>query len=243
MGRPIRNRAGERYLTNEGYWVLIIESFSATNCTIQFNDVNKTILKNTRVCEIKNGSIKNPYHPSVCGIGYFGIGKYNSQKGKVYQAWADMIKRCYSKNRQNTQPTYTICSVCKEWLNFQNYAEWYETNRVDNYQVDKDILTKGNKIYSPENCCFVPQEINALLTKSNSARGKYPIGVHKSGKKYIARLQEKDKKERFDTPEEAFECYKFHKENHIKKVANKYRGKITEGCYWALYNYQVEITD
>lgn len=56
------------------------------------------------------------------------------------------------------------------------------------WALDKDILVKGNKIYSPETCCFVPQEINNLFTKRKSCRGTLPIGVKyiKENKKFSA---------------------------------------------------------
>lgn len=47
----------------------------------------------------------------------------------------------------------------------------------------------------------------------------------------------------FDTAEEAFEVYKNEKEDYIKKLADKWNGKITEKAYQAMYNYKVEITD
>jgi len=133
---------------------------------------------------------------------------------------------------------------------FQNVAKWQEVNwkswMDSSWDLDKDILKKGNKIYSPETCCFVPQEINKLLCKANSIRGKYPIGVKKSGNRFEAKLYIDNNPiylDTFNTPEEAFQAYKIAKEAHIKEVADKWKGKITEPTYQALYTYKVEITD
>ena len=108
---------------------------------------------------------------------------------------------------------------------------------------------KGNKIYSPETCAFVPTEINTLLISCKTTRGKYPIGVTLNkggGKKFIAQIT-KNKKHfhlgYYGTPEEAFEAYKEAKEEYIKEVANKWRSQITEEVYNALINYKVEIDD
>ena len=112
--------------------------------------------------------------------------------------------------------------------------------------MDKDILIKGNKIYSPETCCFIPQEINTIFGNREKSRGKYPIGVRLSGKKYHARLFKNKKYYHlgtFDTPEEAFQAYKVAKEVYIKEVADKWRKKIIDKVYQAMINFQINITD
>ena len=78
-----------------------------------------------------------------------------------------MLERCYSQKTQEKHTTYKECSVSEEWYNFQNFAEWMDKNynyeTMQKWHLDKDILFKGNKIYSPERCAFVPQEINVLF--------------------------------------------------------------------------------
>jgi len=238
-------RVGETYNTYQNYVVTIIEYFTNSNCTVKFNDKRGTILYSIQMAQIKKGNIKNPYHPSVCGIGYRGIGKYkvrgNNSILHYYKSWVELLKRCYNLKKLERRPRYKTCSVDKRWHNFQNFAAWFEKNYVEGFHLDKDILVKGNKIYSPETCCFVPQEVNTLFTKSNSIRGDYPIGVqyNKDYKKYCASIDKKY----YNTPEEAFQAYKTAKEAYIKEVADKWRGQITEEVYQAMYNYQVEITD
>jgi len=112
--------------------------------------------------------------------------------------------------------------------------------------LDKDILVKGNKIYSPETCAFVPTVINNLFTSRVSKRGKYPIGVSVSGSRYRVTMT-KDNKQYFfgayGTPEEGFQAYKNAKETYIKEVAELWKDKIGMRVYEALINYTVEITD
>jgi hypothetical protein len=53
-------------------------------------------------------------------------------------------------------------------------------------QLDKDILVKGNKVYSPDACVFVPQCINILFTKSHKShktKEKLPMGVNFDSKR------------------------------------------------------------
>lgn len=247
-----KDRTGERYLSNENCWMTIIEYFSTFNCTIQFDD--GTILKNRQFGDIKRGNVKNPYHPFVYGKGYIGIGShippFKGEYVKIYKTWNHMLERCYSIKWLENNPAYKRCSSDKEWHNFQNFADWAKQNFnseiMKGWALDKDILVKGNKIYSPKTCCFVPQEINSLLTSCKSVRGKYPIGVTKKLKRYEARVNKRGDRISlgyFDTPEEAFEAYKIGKELYIKEVADKWRGQITEECYQAMYKYEVEITD
>ena len=201
------------------------------------------------------------YYPTVYGIGYIGDGKYKSRNnGKhttQYRYWHNMMNRCYgricyknpSKNRK-----YKDCSVCDEWINFQNFAKWFDENYYeidgDKMCLDKDILRKGNKIYSPNSCVFVPNRINILFIKSDKLRGDLPIGLtyHKRDNKidvYCNTNRNQEFLGRFNINEieEAFNAYKQFKENYIKQVAEEYKDKIPKKLYEAMYKYEVEITD
>lgn len=246
------NRVGEKHTTKSGCELKIVEYLNNYTCTVEFED--GTLLKNIEYSKIKNRSIKNPNHPSVCGIGYTGQGKYVTSKNKKrtahYLCWRGMITRCYSEKYHKIQPTYKGCIVTSEWHNFQNFAKWFEENYkpeiMQGWQLDKDILIKGNKIYSPETCCFVPQEINNLFPNKPSKRGKYPVGIRKVGNVFQTTTSKNSNLHylgTFNTPEEAFQAYKTAKEQYIKEVADKWRGKITEQVYNALINYKIEITD
>ena len=114
--------------------------------------------------------------------------------------------------------------------------------------LDKDILVKGNKVYSPQTCCFVPQEINVLLTNCRKRRGECPIGVSfiKAKQKFSVSLAYDGKNKtigHFDNPLEAFNAYKKAKELRIKELADKWKEQLEPRVYEALYNYKVEITD
>lgn len=133
------------------------------------------------------------------------------------------------------------------------FAKWWDENYYEiegqRMEVDKDILHKGNKIYSPNTCVFTPGNINALIINCKKVRGNYPIGVNKlDNGKFRARYSNAMSGKRihlgcFDTPEEAFRVYKLNKENHIKEVADYYKNQIPERLYKALYNWIIEITD
>jgi len=116
------------------------------------------------------------------------------------------------------------------------------------WALDKDILQKGNKLYSKDTCYFVPAEVNQLLVKSDKARGEYPVGVNfdKRDIKFRAQLRINGKTKHlgyFNTPEEAFFAYKPAKEAHIKVVAHKWKHLLDERVFQALLTYDVAIDD
>lgn len=134
----------------------------------------------TRTSHILSGKIKDKLHPSVFGVGFNGVGKYkpstNNKTTKSYDTWRSMMSRCYSKNYQHEKPTYAGCTVCKEWHNFQNFAKWFESYYIEGFELDKDIIFKGNKWYSPITCMFVSQNDNAIKAHAKSYKMINPKG-------------------------------------------------------------------
>lgn len=192
----------------------------------------------------------------VYGVGYIlnKETRINGIQEESYKTWLQMLRRCYSQKEQIRYPKYKECIVSNEWLCYDNFKKWYNDNfyQIDNEKMalDKDILIKGNKIYSPETCVFVSNRINVLFTKSNATRGDYPIGVswNKREEKFRAYCQTSFGKQKhlgyYSTPEDAFyKGYKPFKERYIKEIAEEYKNKIPKKLYDALYNYEVEITD
>ena len=204
---------------------------------------------------IKSGEVKDPYSPSVYGIGVVGT-KYpitvNGVNTKEYDLWKGMLRRCYSDSFKKRCPTYEGCEVSDNFKSYKYFYEW--CNRqvgFDNegWHLDKDLLVKGNKVYSETACMFLPQEINLLLTKRDNNRGEYLIGVswNKKASAFLAKVN-KGKGKRvhlgcFKTELEAFNTYKKAKESFIKEQANKWKSQIDERAYLALINYEVHIDD
>lgn len=255
----LRNRAeyvGKRFQNKQGCWGTIIAYRHAKDLDFKFD--SGVVIYNRRYSRIKTGAIKDPLHPIVYNTGYIGNGKHKSRdNGEIttmYSRWHNALYRCYCLKALINQPTYKDCKVDSNWHNFQVFGDWFEENYKpeymdSNWHLDKDILFKGNKLYSSETCCLVPREINALFIKSEKTRGDCPIGVHydNEAKKFCAQLSVGEEQQiplgYFDTAVEAFEAYKPAKEEYIKLVANKWRGQITEPCYHALMNYEVDIND
>ena len=238
------DRTGEISFTRLGTEMKIIKYNNTDDLYVEFQDEYKAITHG-KYRDFKTGYIKNPYDKSIEGIGYLGVGEYSRKTHlEIYNKWADMINRCYNPYTLNKKPCYIDVVVCEEWHNFQNFAKWYEENYYNYYEklyLDKDILIKGNKIYSPETCIFVPHEINEIFSGINEIKGYRVIKG-----KYIAYIKV-DKKQKhlgsFNSKEEAFNVYKIAKENQIKQLSDKYKPYIPQKLYDAMYNYKVEITD
>ena len=235
----------------------ILKYNDSKNVEIQF--INTGCETRAQLGNIRNGEVKDPYLPSVYGVGIAGT-KYPSaivgRNTKEYALWNNMLKRCYSDKSKKKHPTYEGCEVSENFKYYEYFYEWCHKQigfgadgNGNSFQLDKDLLVKGNKVYSEDSCVFLPNEINLLLTKRTALRGKYLIGVclDKTNKSFKAQINKnKGKKEHlglFNTEIEAFNAYKQAKESFIKEQANKWKGKIDERAYNALMNYQVEITD
>jgi len=189
----------------------------------------------------------------------FGVG-INDWVGNVnvdgkhiweYKLWKSMLKRCFSEKFKQKCPTYKDVTCSKEWLSMTKFIEDVSQMRgygLEGWDLDKDILQKGNKLYSKSTCCFVPHEVNSLLIKSDKARGEYPVGVyfHKPSGKFVAQLTINGRLKHlglFANPEEAFFAYKAAKEAQIKVVAEKWKHLLDDRVYQALINYTVDIDD
>ena len=222
------------------------------NVCVKF--INTNYETTAHICHIRNGLVKDRLFPSLHGVGVVGDAS-TTVDGivlKEYALWKGVIGRCYDSEFHKKSPTYADCSVSEKFKYYPYFQEWCNKQigfNEDGWHLDKDILIKGNKVYSEDTCCFVPQEINGLFIKRDAARGDLPIGVwfDKQKGKYQADVSVGRKKRKrlgsFSTPEEAFQIYKEAKEAYIKEVANKWKDYIDQRAYNALMNYEVEITD
>ena len=253
------DRTGEEKLNKFGSKMVIKEYRKNSDIDVCFPEYNWAF-EHAEYRSFKKGEIKCPYEPRYFGKGYLGEGKYKvSINGKLtdeYKIWYNMLDRCYDSKFQKREPTYKGCKVEDYLLNFQHMGEWIEKNYYEvpgeKMHLDKDILCKGNKIYSRDTCIFVPKRINSLFVKCDKSRGKDPIGVDQlpSGNYRANCYNEYGKSNHigtYKTKEEAFYAYKEYKEKVIKKVIDSYEGKIPEPYYLklkiAMYNYKVEIDD
>lgn len=241
---------GKVYKTNNGGDCIIISYKNSTDVTVRFLDKYKYTVK-TNIHDLKKGAVRNPYYPNVKGVGYMGEGKYKTRdrtgkRSKEFQTWVGMMERGYCQKFKNKHLTYGICSVHPDWHNLQVFSDWYVNHEFFGlgYELDKDILVKGNTVYSADTCTLVPREINSLFGNKRSSRGDYPQGVnlHKATGKFRATLSCGNKNKHlgeFITPEEASAVHVKAKEAYVKEVALEWKDKIEPRAFEALMNWTV----
>ena len=231
----------------------ILKYNDTANVEIQF--LNTGFKMVARLGNIRSGNVKDRYLPSVHGIGILGAKYPVSEDGrdtKEYTLWNNMLNRCYNDTYKNKNKTYTGCEASENFKSYEYFYEWCNKQigfGVKGWQLDKDLLIKGNKVYSEYSCVFIPSEINLLLINRTASRGEHLIGVYwnKKASAFVAQVKKnKGKSEHlghFNTEIEAFNAYKKAKESFIKEQANKWKSQIDERAYEALMNYGVNIND
>ena len=231
----------------------ILKYNDSRNVVIQFLKTGFETV--ARLDHIKSGSIKDPYSPSVFDVGIVGTNYPATVNGRItkeYKLWHNMLERCYSDTFKKKYLTYEGCEASENFKSYEYFYEWCQ-NQIgfgnEGWHLDKDLLIKGNKVYSETTCVFLPQEINKILTKRTTSRGEYLIGVcwSKTNKAFVAQVNKgKGKRDYlgyFNTEIEAFNAYKQAKEAFVKEQANQWKGQIDPRAYEALMNYTVEIDD
>lgn len=198
---------------------------------------------------------------STCNVDNKGTPQVSLGQTAVYKAWSNMKERCTSKKLKEKSPTYIGVDASVEFKNFTFFHDWWFQqigHDLPNVELDKDLLIKGNKVYSAETCLLIPSFVNLFLTKNDVARGECPIGIHKyrnyknGDVRYVAKVSEYDydlqKKVRkylghFRNELEAFHAYKESKEAIAKKHADYLLGKVDDRVIDALLNFEVNIED
>lgn len=236
-------KVGEVYRLKQGGSCTLVGYKNSYTAIVEFND-NHMHRKECRTYHLEEGSVKNPYHPRVYGVGFVGVGSFKTSIGgkgtEAYSAWSSMMRRCYDSKYWIKNPSYEGCTVHLDWHNFQNFAGWYMSQKWLGlgYQLDKDILVSGNKVYSKENCCLVPQEINKSISVYRKS-GKL-LGVAALGSKHRATIAFKGRTIHlgcFDTEEDAVDAYINAKTRNIKELAEEYRGMVDYKVYQKLSKY------
>ena len=92
-----------------------------------------------------------------------------------YSLWRSMLSRCYAPSSPRIARNYKGVTVCDSWHWFMTFRAWVKTQDYKGKELDKDLLSPGNKVYSPEACMFVTSEVNSAISARN--RGKMPFGV------------------------------------------------------------------
>lgn len=174
------------------------------------------------------------------------------KSNNAYPIWNGIYIRCYKENNGS--------SMCDLWRNDKDsFAEWWNSEYYEcdgeSMAVDKDLLYPGNKEYAPDKCCIIPQTLNTMLSnckkhrlpKWKTAKMDLPLGVRYDSrmKMFYGEIKpfghdEVVRLSYWETPEQAFEEYKKHKQADLLMMADKYKNKIPKKVYDALLKVEVK---
>ena len=242
---------GKVFNTNNYGDVVVLQYTNTRDVTVKF--INTGNIRKVGISDLKKGEVRDNELKPVYKVGVMDVPNVVSQGclPKSYRVWHSMLHRCYNENMRSYYPTYSDCEVSDDFKYYSKFKEWAEKQigyNIEGSELDKDILLRGNKVYSAETCAFVPNEINCLLHTGKSYRGLLPQGVVLSRNKnrYGARVNMNGNRTYlgwYNTTEEAFMKYKEVKEAYIKEVADKYKDVIDPRVYEALYAWTINIDD
>lgn len=157
-------RLGYKIKNKQGYEIEVVEYTTSNDILVNFIGTDAFI--KTSWAALQSGRLENPYHPSVNGVGYKGVGRFpfihDGKKTVANVKWLSMLNRCYNGREDKTLVTYKGCTVDGKWHNFQEFAAWHEIHYIEGWELDKDIYGVDSKLYSPETCCYVPRKLNLL---------------------------------------------------------------------------------
>lgn len=188
---------------------------------IRFIDTNKEYIVDRS--QILNKSVNDLYAPNPITKIYLGEGKYKLINYRRIKSILDNIcNRCFNPNSYNYK-NYGAKGiiVCDEWLNFQNFCQWYLDNskwNLNNFDLDldKDILSNiqhlEQKVYSSNTCLLIPSELNRFLKGDNCN-----CGIFIKNKNFITKFFNK-----FNSFKEAKIFYAKKKYEHWEELINKY---------------------
>ena len=216
--------------------------FSATGFECEFYDV-----------VVRKNQVKDYMVPTVHGVGYYGAPTINDKdpiKNTITKLWVGILTRCYEEGYSDKFPAYANCTVGKEWHNLQNFKSWV-LDQIDQgyyqegWELDKDLLVQGNKVYSPETCVFLPGRLNQLQQVKKKSQYNYLPGVNFDNEKSKFKAEVSFNGKRYYLPrnESELECflsYKQLKEKLVQADAENWKGKIQPKAYESLKNYSLD---
>lgn len=166
-------------------------------------------------------------------------------KHPAYSSWYHMLERSFDIQWKIKKPSYKDVHCCDSWLLFSQFLGWFSSNYYPGYVLDKDLIVRGNKVYSPETCMFIPVELNSFMLTRALDRGDFPLGVQKRGNKFIASISYNDNKSskqigRFDYAMEAHRAWQIEKLELTRHLLDKYP-KLPE-LKLLIYRLEQDIT-
>lgn len=241
-------KEGETYSNGSGS-LTVLKYEKAIRILVKHNDEHGHEMW-TQADRIRKGVVRNPFEKHKNGLSFTGYGYCcnidKKLRDTIYGTWRGAVQRTITDNygKRMARNVYKDATLCSEWYNFQNFCRFVCENSYYQvgFQLDKDLLVRGNKHYSPDTCCFLPLELNGVICSDFENKNGLPIGVNRKGDYYEAALSCRGKRKRigaYDTTEEASAAYVVAKEAYIKELALEYKDQIEPRAFEALMNWTV----
>lgn len=127
----------------------------------------------------------------VHGVGIndldYQVSRYRVEDGKqvaewncpFYNRWKEVLRRCHSVEFKRKCPTYRDVTCTKDWHVASRFVAWMQSKQWEGRQLDKDIIFRGNKMYSPEACAFVLPATNSFVSGDTRDTNRYRLGAYK----------------------------------------------------------------
>lgn len=134
----------------------------------------------------------------------------NREPCPAYATWRGMIQRCVDIEYKTAKPAYKDVMVWHGWQRFMDFRRWWLCNYVEGWELDKDIFSECEKIYSPSTCVFIPQWLNVFITDRNGNGTPKGVFYEESRGKFKASVKYENKTiniGRFETAERALNAY------------------------------------
>lgn len=238
---------GKIFPTNSSGNIIILEYVNYLTVRVKFINSGSECL--TTMTQVLKGTVKDRSIPTVYGHGILGnvySSKIDGRPTHEYTIWHHMLRRCYNETYHSVNPSYSDCIASQNFLHYTYFYEWCQRQigfNNEGWELDKDLLIKGNKVYSEDTCVFLPKEINQALITRYMYTSEYPTGVFitKTGR-FQAQYSVGGVKTHvgiYDEPLEAFLAYKQAKEQYLQYLAYKYEELLDPRAFNALLYYQV----
>ena len=215
---------GKKYTSkNHGDFTIISDKMEGNKYKIKFKKTGFETI--TTKSNINKRTVKDYLTRTAHEHGYLGTKPMKEDK-EIRKVWQDLIKRAYGKKYIAKYGTYENVSISPEWLDFRNFRDFYKDNFVAGYQLDKDLIKPGNKVYSAKYCVYLPQKLNKMIMSVQNDPIRNDLGVTVKGKRFLASIKANGKVKHlsvFDTEKEAHHEYMTAKIKQIETVYALYK--------------------
>lgn len=236
--------------TNNG----ILVYYKNSNCCVIESKNTHNLIK-IRYKHFKSGEFKDCLKPSIYGLGIVGFNKIPVLYYSIYNIWRNVILRAKIHTNIYYENWYFDVNMIDSWFYFPNFLDWFleQPNYIEDilnilsiertrFELDKDILKKGNRLYSDLTCCLVPESINKSFTYAKKDNMNLPVGLCFTSDRKGVYITHYDKKLvrllDIDTTKYFNKANMLSNANYYRSIASQYRyiNKLPEE-QWAAIGY------